>query len=84
MPPCLGGFVLSSEKNKDDAIMENKFTEKKNCFAYRKYRCMALTEMLCKTRQCPFFKTRKQFVEDLKKYPPPEGMNWRINRDTFK
>ncbi len=35
-------------------------------------------EMLCKTRKCPFYKTRRQFIEDLKKYPLPEGMHRRI------
>lgn len=76
MPPFGAVFVLSSE-NKDKVNMEN-YTGKKDCFAYQTRRCMALTEMLCKTRKCPFYKTRRQFIEDLKKYPPPEGMHWRI------
>lgn len=57
--------------------MEN-YTGKKDCFAYQTRRCMALIEMLCKTRKCPFYKTRRQFIEDLKKYPPPEGMGCNI------
>ena len=76
MPPFGAVFVLSSE-NKDKVNMEN-YTGKKDCFAYRTRRCMALTEMLCKTRKCPFYKTRRQFIEDLKKYPPPEGMGCNI------
>lgn len=48
--------------------MENKVVEKRNCFAYQPGYCRALTEKLCKTRKCPFFKTRKQFVDDIIKY----------------
>lgn len=58
--------------------MENKCQECTNCFAYKKNRCTALIEMICKTRKCSFFKTRRQYVEDLKKYPPPEGLRRNI------
>ena len=40
-----------------------------DCFAYKHNRCIVLTEMVCKTKRCTFYKTRKQFEDDLKKYP---------------
>lgn len=42
----------------------------KDCFAYRSGRCAILTERICNRRKCPFYKTRKQYNEDLDKYPP--------------
>jgi hypothetical protein len=42
----------------------------KDCFAYRSRRCGVLTERICNRRKCPFYKTRKQYNEDLDKYPP--------------
>lgn len=43
----------------------------KDCFAYRSERyCTALTEVVCKNRQCKFYKTHRQHADDLKKYPP--------------
>ena len=48
----------------------------KNCFAYEnnaisveRERCIALTELLCKTKgKCPFFKTKEQHIKDKLKY----------------
>lgn len=42
----------------------------KDCFAYRSNRCGILTKRICNRRKCPFYKTRKQYDEDLDKYPP--------------
>jgi hypothetical protein len=30
--------------------------EKADCFAYRNGKCIALKEMICKKKQCPFYK----------------------------
>lgn len=61
--------------------MENKIVEQRSCFAYHPKQCRVLTEMLCKKKKCPFFKTREQFIEDLKKYPPPEHLRCHIRID---
>ena len=45
---------------------------KKDCFAFNSRNCRALTEMMCKNGRCSFYKTRRQFEDDLKKYPPLE------------
>lgn len=43
--------------------------ERKDCFAYKvSGYCSALTEMVCKKRECTFFKTKEQFYEDMEKY----------------
>lgn len=41
--------------------------EKTDCFAYSEKRCLALTEKLCKKRECPFYKTREQYVKGINK-----------------
>lgn len=42
--------------------------ERKDCFAYKvSGYCSALTEMVCKTGECSFYKTRGQFKEDAKR-----------------
>ena len=50
----------------------------RDCFAYgfSKYAnieqnpyCSILTEMLCKDKECPFYKTKDKYRQDLKKYP---------------
>lgn len=40
----------------------------KDCFA-REVRCSILKKMLCKNGDCPFYKSKKQHSEDIKKYP---------------
>ena len=40
----------------------------KDCFA-RVERCSILKQMLCKNGECPFYKSKKQHQEDIKKYP---------------
>lgn len=39
-----------------------------DCFA-RGERCIILKQMLCKNGKCPFYKSKKQHQEDIKKYP---------------
>ncbi len=41
----------------------------KDCFA-RTEQCSILKKMLCKNGDCPFYKSKKQHNEDIKKYPP--------------
>lgn len=52
----------------------------RDCFAFKPSRCSVLTEMICKTRKCSFYRTRKQFIEGLKKYPPREDSGFNIKR----
>ena len=40
-----------------------------SCFAHKARCCGILTEKLCETRDCPFYKTYEQHLEDRKKYP---------------
>ncbi len=40
----------------------------KDCFA-RMEQCSVLKKMLCKNGECPFYKSKKQHSEDMKKYP---------------
>ena len=40
--------------------------ERKECFAYSGIGCQILTEMVCRTRDCPFFKTRLEYEVDKK------------------
>ena len=40
----------------------------KDCFA-RVERRSILKQMLCKNGECPFYKSKKQHQEDIKKYP---------------
>ena len=43
---------------------------KTDCFAYKNERkCLALNELVCKNRECRFFKTKEQFNEEREKYP---------------
>lgn len=48
----------------------SEFEVKKDCFGYDKQKnnCMALNELYCKREKCGFYKTKKQFEEDRKKY----------------
>lgn len=50
--------------------MNERIQKCTDCFAYRPKYCTILTEMICKTRKCSFYKTKEQFEEGLKKYPP--------------
>ena len=51
----------------------------KDCFAYRSDRyCAALNEVVCKSRECNFYKSRRRYLEDLKKYPP---INYQLYKD---
>ena len=43
---------------------------KLNCHFHTPKKCRILTEMLCKSGRCGFYKTEKQYQEDLIKYPP--------------
>lgn len=40
---------------------------KTNCFAYGDNGCSALSELVCATKKCPFFKTREQHKAELEK-----------------
>lgn len=40
--------------------------EQKECFAYSGIGCQILTEMICRTRDCPFFKTQLDYEVDKK------------------
>ena len=42
----------------------------KTCFAYKNGECSVLMNMFCAAGRCSFFKTREQYRDDLKKYPP--------------
>lgn len=43
---------------------------KRDCFAYvNEKRCVILSAMMCKSKNCSFYKTREQFRADLQKYP---------------
>lgn len=44
---------------------------KKDCFAYCKEKngCSILKRLYCKIENCKFYKTKKQFKDDQKKYP---------------
>ena len=47
-----------------------------DCFAYRNdHYCTVLTEVVCKSKQCKFYKTHKKYRDDLKKYPPCDYAN---------
>jgi hypothetical protein len=42
--------------------------EKKDCFAYvSSWKCKALNDVVCKTGECPFYKTQEQFEKDAEK-----------------
>ena len=45
---------------------------RKDCFGYiaGKKDCQVLTENICATRKCPFFKTREDYQRGLKGLPP--------------
>lgn len=58
--------------------MNNKIPPCTDCFAYRRNRCIVLIEMVCKTKRCTFYKTRRQFTDDLKKYPLTKDMERKI------
>ena len=45
---------------------------KHDCFAFRqanahRCRCAILTEMICKEKECPFYKTKQKFEEGYRK-----------------
>lgn len=42
----------------------------KDCFAYGFTGCKILTERICDNRECSFYKTHRQYKEDLEKHPP--------------
>ena len=41
----------------------------KDCFARAGKGCSILMKVVCKNGECPFYKTKKQYEEDKKKYP---------------
>lgn len=42
-----------------------------DCFAYiAPEGCGALKEVICKDGKCPFYKSHRQYSDDLAKYPP--------------
>ena len=41
---------------------------KEDCFAYKRNSCKALNDLYCKNGKCPFYKTKKRFDADKKKY----------------
>lgn len=44
---------------------------KQDCFSYviSRNECTCLKTLLCRSKECPFYKTRKKFEDELKKYP---------------
>ena len=48
---------------------------RKDCFGYTpgKKDCQVLTETVCLKGECPFFKTKAQFLDDQKKYSSLAG-----------
>lgn len=40
---------------------------KTDCFGYKVRECTALTKMLCKKGECPFYKTKEQFNSDAER-----------------
>ena len=44
---------------------------KKDCFAYHTLakNCGVMNELICRQRECTFYKTKKEFKEGQKKYP---------------
>jgi len=47
--------------------MDNKRV-KTDCFGYRCGECGVLYELVCKDKNCSFYKTREEFRRDLLKY----------------
>ncbi len=46
----------------------------RDCFAYKTdCCCTVLNELVCAVRKCSFYKTKKQYSADLRKYPPIRG-----------
>lgn len=43
---------------------------KTDCFGYNKKvcACTVLTQTFCKKEECSFYKTKEQYLEDIKKY----------------
>lgn len=58
--------------------MNNTMNPCTDCFAYKHNRCIVLTEMICKTKKCAFYKTHQQFADDLKKYPLSKDMECKL------
>lgn len=55
-----------------------------DCFA-KQHICTALNKMFCKDGECPFYKPKEQFDEDLKQYPELDNKevaarHWRSER----
>lgn len=46
---------------------------KEDCFAYKQIMCSVLTKLDCDG--CKFYKTKKKFEADLKKYPVDKNYN---------
>ena len=44
---------------------------KKDCFGYDLIgvRCKVMTELICRHKECTFYKTKEQFNADREKYP---------------
>lgn len=53
---------------------------KKDCFAYSKHSslCRILKKRYCDNGECGFYKSKKQFSEDLKKYPPYDYKHYTV------
>ena len=45
--------------------------DKTDCHFYTPKRCRILAEILCKSGKCSFYKTTRQYEEDLQKYVSP-------------
>lgn len=55
---------MQSKYKKDDV------TDYSDCFAYGKYRCSALTEMMCRTcKSCKFYQPKYIYDERVKVLP---------------
>lgn len=47
-----------------------KMLIKSDCFARQGAKCRILTTVLCNNGKCSFYKTKRQYETDLKRYPP--------------
>ena len=56
-------------RNKNREIEIDIPNIKQDCFAYSRFCCRVLNIMICKDRQCPFYKTEKQYKDDFERYP---------------
>lgn len=52
----------------EGVITMNNPQIKSDCFGYENKQCTVLKEMVCKYKECPFYKTNEQYAADKEKY----------------